>query len=279
MLMKLVVLVPFLILALSVPLLAQDFYVILVDYEGNPIRGFRVQLGTEENQYIGKVEILRQWILHTKSFMYLYSAGKLYEIKDSKLDRKRGLVYFTVNTQRQIDAKFSLTSVPIESDRELKTAKEENIAIAKIPPRQKTEEILTPLSLATKYEMTGNLELAAKYYEEALKGEPSSEQILRKLFLLNYQLGYFSKARSYLERLPKSRENFERLLGLLIIEGKHREALRLIESYSGEGSANLKYLEGLLHYLNGNRDEAYRVVVELSSMNRALSESLRDLLR
>lgn len=253
---------------------------ILLNPDGSPIKGFTVTATKEENQYIGKIEILRQWIIHTKSFLYLLKNDKLYEVTESKIaDKKRGVVLFFIDPHKEREPNFSLSQLPIDRNNEWNQQKERSIGLAKIPPKEKIEGDITPLNLASKYEEIGNFELAIKYYEEALRAEPASEKIIHKLFLLNYHSGDYKRAREYLERLPKNRENLERLLGLLIIEGKHREALQVIENYRGESSANLKYLKGVLYYLNGKRDEAYRVVLELSNIDRGLSESLRDLLR
>lgn len=278
--MKLVTLILFLLIIFNQAVLAQEAYIILLNPDGSPIKGFTVTATKEENQYIGKVEILRHWIIHTKSFLYLLKNGKLYEVTETKIvDKKKGIVYFFVNIQREIEPKFSLSEVPFDRGTEIVRQGEQSLRVAKMPPKEKIEGPITSLSLASKYEEIGNLELAIRYYEEALRAEPASEKIMEKLFILNYQSGDYKRSREYLERLPKNRENFERLLGLLIIEGKHREALQVIENYRGESSANLKYLKGVLYYLNGKRDEAYRVVLELSNIDRRLAESLRDLIR
>lgn len=257
-------------------------YLFIIDENDRPIKGYRVLATTSDDIFWGQLEILKKWIFHTKSELYVLKEGKLFRVKDSQIkDKKSGVVLFFIDYSDQKALTFNISDVSIDRDSILLSKIHRDLfsGLPKTLSKEQKKDEIDPLILASNYEAEGNRNRAIIYYEEALKRDPASTFIMNKLFYLYYSIGDFNNAKRFLERLPKDEDKIAKMASLLLIEGNFKKALEVLNGEEIDKSAYLKYLKGIAYYLTGNRDGAYKIVLELSEKNKELSQSLRDLLR
>ncbi|MCX7771262.1 MAG: tetratricopeptide repeat protein [Proteobacteria bacterium] len=265
-------------------------FIFVIDENNNPLYGYKVIETQREDIFFGKVEPLKKWIILSKSALYISKNGFLYPVKNSVIiDKSQGLVLFVVDLTNKKSMSFSLDMIKI--DRNIKVLLENKrkllskLEILFPPVIQEKEPISIErketdlLSMAMNYEKIGQIQKAITIYEEIMKSDRSSLEITSKIASLYYKTGNFIKAKEFLQKLPKNDENIKKLIGILIIEKKFDEALKILNDKTFQDKKYVYYLRGIIHYLIGNKNEAYNEVLELSKIDKELSESLRDLLR
>lgn len=259
-----------------------SFYIFLVDENSQPLLGYKVLPTQKEDIFSGKIEPVKKWITITKSDLFLVSGSYLYKVKDSIiLDKAKGIVLFLIDFNERKPLYFNPEETKIDRDVGL-LIKNKNLIFKKVeekfPLTDKKKEV-DALTLANQYETSGQIEKALTLYEEILKNQPVNTQIIDKVATLYYRIGNFAKAKDYLMKLPQNQENIIKLAGILLIERKFEEALKVLNNPAIRNLPYCHYLKGIIYYLSGQKNEAYSEVIELSKHNKELSQSLRDLLR
>ncbi len=272
-------------------LFAEDFsYVFVIDENNNPLYGYKVLETSKNNIFFGKVEALKKWIILSKSELYIAKNGYLYPVKHSVIiDKAQGIVLYLVDLSNKKNMNFSLEKVKIDSD--IKSILDNKRKLlskleALLPPAEKEKELISIdikemnlLDMARQYEKIGQIQKAIEVYEELLKSKNFSLEILSKITSLYYKSGNFIKAKEYIKKLPKDDENVKKLIGILIIEKNFDEALKILNSSDLKDKRYFHYLRGIIFHLMAKKNEAYREIIELTNIDPALAESLRDLLR
>lgn len=267
-----------------------DDFIFVIDEGGKPLLGFRVLETTRDDVFLGKVEPLKKWIITPKSELYISKNGFLFPVKDSMLiDKQNGLVLYLVNTTDRKTLSFNIESIKIEKNIESLLKNRDKI-LAKVEvlfPKTKTEQIKSTettikemdlRALAENYEKLGQINKAIMIYEEILNKQKTNE-ILNKLANLYYRIGDFKRAKYLYEKLPRTEDNLRKIVGILIIEKKFNEALRILDAQNFRDKGIFHYLRGIIYYLTDERDKAYGELVELKKIDKDLAESLKDLLR
>lgn len=264
--------------------------IFVVDEKNNPLYGYTVLETHREDIFLGKVEPLKKWIILSKSELYISKNGFLYPVKNSVIiDKAKGVVFFIIDLTNRKSESFNLDINKIDKDIKFISDNKRKF-LSKIdiifPLADKERESL-PIDLkemdllvmANHYEKKGQIQKAIAIYEEIMKSDSSSLEIISKIASLYYKSGNFLKAKEFLQKLPKTDESIKKLIGILIIEKNFDEALKILKDINFKDKKYAHYLRGIIHYLTGNKNEAYNEVLELSKIDKELSESLRDLLR
>lgn len=265
-------------------------FIFVVDENNKPMYGYKVLETPRENIFFGKVEPLKKWIILSKSELYISKNGFLYPVQNSIIiDKTLGLVLFLIDLTNKKTMNFSLDMVRLDrdikslSDNKRKLLSKLEILFPSVVPDKETISIerkkMDLLNMAIFYEQTGQIPKAILVYEEILKSDSSLSEITYKIASLYYKSGNLIKAKEFLQKLPKSDESTKKLIGILIIEKNFDEALKILNNATFQDKKYAYYLRGIIHYLKGNKNEAYNEVLELSKIDKQLSESLRDLLR
>ena len=267
-----------------------SYFIFVIDEKDKPVFGYEILNTPNESIFLGKLEPLKKWIILPKSELYIARDGCLYSVKNSVIiDKARGVVLYFIDLEEKKPITFSLETIKIDRDvkyllsnkskilSNLKTLfsdidKEKKVIIAD----QKEPDLL---AVASHYEEIGQLDKAITTYKEILKKDGFSHEIVNKIALLYYRSGNFNKAREFFKKLPQNDENVKRLVGILIIEKKFDEALKILKNTTLQDKKHLYYLRGIIYYLVGEKNEAYKELLELSKIDKELAESLRDLLR
>lgn len=268
----------------------ESSFIFVIDENNNPLFGYKVLETHREEIYFGKVDPLKKWIILSKSELYINKNGFLYPVKNSLIiDKAQGVVLFVVDLTNRKFMNFSLDMIKIDrdiksiSDNKRKFLSKIDILFPLVDKEKEPVSIerkeMDLLSIANNYEKTGQIQKAITIYEEILKSDSSSLEITSKIASLYYKSGNFIKAKEFLQKLPKNDENLKKLIGILIIEKNFDEALKILNDTNFKDKKYAHYFRGIIHYLIGNKNEAYNEVLELSKIDKELSESLRDLLR
>lgn len=272
-------------------LFADDFaYLFVIDENNTPLFGYKVLETPKDNVFFGKVEALKKWIILSKSEIYIAKNGYLYPVKNSVIiDKAQGIVLYLADFSSKKNMPFSLENVKIDKDIKLILDNKRKLLSkleALLPPGEKEKELISIdikemnlLDMARQYEKTGQIQRAIEVYEELLKSKNFSSEVLSKIASLYYKSGNFTKAKEYIRKLPKEDENAKKLIGILIVEKNFDEALKLLNSSDLKDKRYLHYFRGIVFYLMDKKNEAYREIIELTNIDPALAESLRDLLR
>ncbi len=278
-----------LLLSANITWAGEYFYLFLME-EGKPIYGYRVLETYKEDVFLGKVEAIKKWIILSKSTLYISKDQYLFPVKDSKiLDRANGVVLFLIDLSQKVERDFSLDKVIIDQDIK-KMINNKQRLLSKIeeifpsPLKERTTiaskaEDINLLALAKNYETMGQTQKAIEIYEEILKKNTFSFEIISKIASLYYKSGNFNKAKEYIQRLPKSEDNLKKIIGISVAERKFEDALTLLNSGDLQDKGYLHYTKGIIFYLMNRRDEAYKELIELKKVDSKLADSLRDLLR
>lgn len=288
---KFIIFMLIIIVLLSSNLFAGDLpCVLVVDENNNPLFGYKVLETPKDDVFLGKVEALKKWIILSKSELYIAKNGYLYPVKNSVIiDKAQGTVLYLVDLSDKRHINFSLEKLKIDSN--IKSILDNKRKLlskleALFPPSDKERDYtlldrkeMNLLDLARQYERIGQIQKAIEVYEELLKSKNFSLEILSKIAFLYYKSGNFNKAKEYIIKLPKDDENIKKLIGILIIEKNFEEALKILNSDNLKDKGYFHYLRGIIFYLMDKRNEAYREIIELTNIDLALAESLRDLLR
>lgn len=276
---------------LSNTIFAENFsYIFVIDENNNPLYGYKVLETPKSNVFFGKVEALKKWIILSKSEIYIAKNGYLYPVKNSIIiDKAQGIVLYLADFSSKKNMPFNLENVKIDTDIKLILDNKRKLLSkleALLPPGEKEKELISIdikemnlLDMARQYEKTGQIHRAIEVYEELLKSKNFSMEILSKIAFLYYKSGNFNKAKEYIKKLPKDDENAKKLIGILIIEKNFDEALKLLNSGDLKDKRYVHYLRGIIFHLIDKKTEAYREIIELTNIDPALAESLRDLLR
>lgn len=257
-------------------------YVFLIDENQNPVIGYKVIETPVDSVFMSSLEPLKKWISLVRSSIVLVKNGYLYPIIDSLiLDRKKGIVLLIIDNSRKKPLYFIPEEFEIKRDTKV-LVENRNIAIAKVKElfsqeiKVKRED---PTATANQLMQTGQFLKALQIYEEILKEKPNDDKILEKIGILYYRIGDYQKAKEIFLKLPINEERLEKIVGILIITKDFSFAQRLIEKTSKINSVYIHYLKGVVYYLNGEKDNAYREVVSLFNKNQKLAQNLKDLLR
>lgn len=291
-LMSIIPLILFLLLNFfSLSFADSSYYVFVVDENLKPLEGYKILPTHRENIFISKSEPLKKWIVHPKSTMIVVQDGVYYPVKDSVvLDKKKGIVLLIVDLSDRKNVPFHLEGIDkdlnvrilLDSKKDI-VAKIDKILPSPLKPSPEVEATKTPqielLSLAESYERAGQLERALYFYEELTRLYPEKLEFLDKVATLNYRLGNFAKAKQYLLKMPMDEKVLIKLTGIYVIEKNFEGALRLLEKSSTVNRSYMHYLKGILYYLLNRRDEAYKELSTLMTLDKDLSQNLRDLLR
>lgn len=258
-------------------------YVFLIDEDSKPLIGYKVIQTNKENIFLGKAEILKKWIIITKSELFVAKDSNLYKVKDSIIvDKTKGLVLFIIDFSEKKSLYFNPGEITIDRDIEILIYNKNFIfsKVEKLFPQISEQKISDILSLAAQYETSGEIIKALSLYEEFLKKQPADIKVIDKVATLYYKVGNFPLAKYYLMKLPNNVENITKLAGILIIEKHFEEALKIINNnQSVKNLPYFRYLKGLIYYLIGKKEESYREVIDLLNTSKELSQSLRELLR
>lgn len=269
-----------------------EYSYIFVIEEGKPLYGYRVLETSKKNAFLGKMEAIKKWIILTNSKLYISKDQYLFPVIDSKIiDRTKGIVLFFINFSEKVERNFSLHDVKIDQDiKAIAIVKDKQRLLSIIeetsPPPIKenkitssTAEDINLLALAKNYETMGQTQKAIEIYEEILKKDTFSFEIISKIASLYYKSGNFNKAKEYIQRLPKREDNLKKIIGISVAERKFEDALTLLNSEDLQDKGYLHYTKGIIFYLMNRRDEAYKELIELKKVDSKLADSLRDLLR
>ncbi|WP_353684537.1 tetratricopeptide repeat protein [Thermodesulfovibrio sp. 3907-1M] len=264
---------------------SESTYVFVIDENYNPVQGYKL-LGTQRDDiYISKIEPIKKWITNLRSQLIVMQDGYVYSVRDSIIvDKRKGIALLLIDFSQKKPLYFNPEEVLIDRDIKVLTAnkneaysKIKTLFPSEIKKEARKEKISDYTALAEQYEKTGQWSLALSVYEDILKHKPEGN-IINKIAILYYRLGNFKKAKEYFKMLSKDEQTVARLVGICIIEKDFEEALKFIKN-SGLNSAYMHYLKGILYYLIGNKDRAYKEVSILFPLNNELAQNLRDLLR
>ncbi|MCS7163610.1 MAG: hypothetical protein NZ845_01235 [Thermodesulfovibrio sp.] len=281
--MRFLIFIIFLILLPIYGFSKESSYVFIVDGSKNPLLGYKVVETDRDDIFIGKIEILKKWISIISSEMIVVKDGSFYPVVDSLiLDKKREIVLLIVDLHKRKPIYFNPEEYRIFRDVKI-LMENKSFIIAKIKklfPKEvkiaefKLEELI---NTAYQFEKAGQTNKALQIYEEILKQKPK-EEILEKVAMLYYKVGDYKKAKEAYLKLSINKERLEKIVGILIINKDFELAQRIIENID-LNSAYIHYLRGVVYYLNGQKDKAYREINTLSTLDKNLTQSLRDLLR
>ncbi|MEN2985146.1 MAG: hypothetical protein ABDH16_00545 [Thermodesulfovibrionaceae bacterium] len=281
--MRLLIFIIFLILLPIYGFSKESSYVFIVDGNKNPLLGYKVVETDRDDIFIGKIETLRKWISIIPSEMIVVKDGSFYPVVDSLiLDKKREIVLLIVDLHKRKPIYFNPEEYRIFRDVKI-LMENKSFVIAKIKKLFPKEVKITGLKLeelintAYQFEKSGQTNKALQIYEEILKQKPK-EEILEKVATLYYKVGDYKKAKEAYLKLSINKERLEKIVGILIINKDFELAQRIIENID-LNSAYIHYLRGVVYYLNGQKDKAYREINTLSTLDKNLTQSLRDLLR
>lgn len=269
---------------------SESTYVFVIDENSNPLHGYKVLETQRDNIYITKIQPIKKWITLLRSELIVVKDGYLYPVKDSIIiDKRKGIALLLIDFSQRKSLYFNPEEILIDKDIKLLIESKKRILLKvkelfpseiKIIEIKKEKTLLSDyLALAERYENNAQWSRAVSIYVELLKEEPKNKKIINKIGLIYYYLSDFKKAKEYFEMLPKDDEQtIIKLTGIYIIEKNFEGALQLINN-SGLNSSYLHYLKGVIYYLTDRKDEAYKEVSILFSMDKNLAQNLRDLLR
>lgn len=274
-----------LLLLPSILFASEPAYVFVIDENYNPVQGYKLLETQRDDIYISKIDPIKKWITTLRAQLIVVKNGYVYPVKDSFIVNKRkGIALLLLDFSQRKPVYFNPEEVLI--DRDIKVlienkneaySKVKTLLPSEIKKEARREKISDYTAIAEQYEKTGQWIMALSVYEDILKHKPDGN-IINKIALLYYRLGNFKKAKEYFKMLSKDEQTVARLVGICIIEKDFEEALKLINN-SGFNSAYMHYLKGILYYLMGNKDRAYKEVSMLFPLNNELAQNLRDLLR
>jgi len=241
-------------------------YVFVIDENSKPVHGYRATETERDDVFISKIDPVKKWIIIVRSQLIVVKNGYFYPVKDSVIDRKKGIARLQIDFSGRAPLYFNPEEEVVDRSKKL----------APVITRE-TKPAPDYLSLARKYEDTGQWDRAVQVYEK-LPEQQKNFEIMEKIGTLYYRLGKFKKAEEYFSRLPKNEIVVIKLAGIYIVEKQYESALRILDSYDFD-SPYIHYLRGIIYYLTGRKDEAYREALILFSLNKALAQNLRELLR
>lgn len=268
---------------------ADESYVFLIDEFSTPKKGFKILETDREDVFISKTEPLKQWIINLNSKLIVVKNGYVYPVVDSIIvDKKKATVLLLINFSERKPLYFTPQkySIDIDIDNLIKNKKTimakidlllgEKAKLKKSEAQQLSSNEL--IELAQKYEIMAQWDRAIEIYEEILKNQPKNLLIYEKIGLLYYKTGNFKKALESFQKLPTNESNLFRIIGIsIILKDFDRAAKLLNEQFYKNPYAH--YLKGIVYYLKGNKEEAYKEVSILIKIDKNLAENLRDLLR
>ncbi len=267
----------------------EEAYVFVTDERDNPIKGYKILPTEKKDIFICTIEPLKKWIITPKSLLIIVKDRDIYRVKDSIVfDRKNGIALLKADLTNVITLSFKINEIEIDKNisvliknKKLISAKLDELfpyeeKVSTLPSK---EEEANLLNLAEYYESLGQFDKALNLYEKILSQAPNDKVIMEKIALINYRLGNFKKAKEYFFKLSSDEKSLARIVGILIIEKDFENALKILNNYEKHQSKYFHYIKGVILYLTGKKDEAYKELLVLIKIDKNLARNLHELLR